>query len=662
MKLLLLLLLAASAFAQTGPSYYLLWGGGPWGSGDCLTLDARGRAISTGSACGSGGGGGGTTETAANIGDGQGWYKQKVGTSIQFYSFAVTAPVVSALASDKVTFSCPTCLVSSATYSNPSFLTSLHWDKVTSVPKTGAGTNLASVSGAPGDGCAQWSTGNLVSTGLACGSGGSGVPTSRTISTSSPITGGGDLSTDRTFACATCLVDTASYGNPSWLTSVAWGKLTSVPSTFTPSTHVHAAADVTTGTFANALVAAGNVTQHQAALSIGWAQVTGVPSYIPTSRLLNTTAPITGGGDMSLDRTFGCATCVVTTASYSAPSWLTGLQPTSAKDAANGYAGLTAGGVLNQSQGAEVWTLANLSNVTAQRGDATVVQMAGAGTPATNDCAKFDAAGNLVSAGAACSSSTANPTVSFTSQTSVTFTHNLNTLNVLIQCYDGSDNLIAQNGHQLTSVNAATVTFSAAQTGRCVANGTGGSGGGGATDLISLTDVTATRGGASTIVQMAGAGTPAENDCAKFDASGGLVSAGAACGAGGSGTPGGSSGQIQYNNAGAFGGLALGFGLRSAAGYLEVNPSTVPTYLAATAALDFGSISASACSELTITLTGAAVGDAVIPSYPNAIDAGLLGNMFVSATNTVTVRLCKITTGSVDPASANFTATVVRSF
>jgi hypothetical protein len=43
--------------------------------------------------------------------------------------------------------------------------------------------------------------------------------------------------------------------------------------------HTHAAADVTSGTFADARIAQSNVTQHQGALSIGWSQLTGVPTY-----------------------------------------------------------------------------------------------------------------------------------------------------------------------------------------------------------------------------------------------------------------------------------------------------------------------------------------------------------------------------------------------
>lgn len=521
--------------------------------------------------------------------------------------------------------------------------------------------------------------------------------------------------------------------------------------------------------------------------------------------------------------TFSCPTCLVSTGSYSAPSWLTGLQPTSEKNAANGYAGLTAGTKLIKAQGDEVWSLVDLADVANKRGDATSVQMT-SGSVATDDCAKFDAAGNLVSAGAACGTGLANTSHAFTSQTSVTLTHSRNSTNVIVSCYGPGDIAIGYNSLTVTDANNVAVTFASPQTGRCVVNssggggggggggvsqvngtaneidvanptttptlslsptidlstktatktmktgtaapgtcsvgelffdtdatpgsniyactatdtwtlqaggnsvantdhtftaqtsvvlnhalnttrilvqcydattngnaigfnsltvtdannvtvgfaspqtgrcvvngGSGGVGGGGATDLISLSDVTGKQGN-GTVVPMYAGSAPANNDCAKFDASGNLTTAGSACGAGGGGTPGGSNGQVQYNNAGAFGGLALGFGLRINSGNLEVNPSTVPTYLTATAALNFGSIPANTCSELTITLTGAAVGDAVIPSYPNAMEAGLLGNMFVSATNTVTVRLCKVTTGSVDPADANFTATIVRSF
>ena len=78
-----------------------------------------------------------------------------------------------------------------------------------------------------------------------------------------------------------------------------------------------------------------------------------------------------------------------------------------------------------------------------------------------------------------------------------------------------------------------------------------------------------------------------------------------------------------------------------------------------TATLDFPSIAAGASAELTITVTGAAVGHAVSIGPPSTLNAGLQVTGFVSATNTVTVRLLNSTGSAVDPASATWKAVVV---
>ena len=68
-------------------------------------------------------------------------------------------------------------------------------------------------------------------------------------------------------------VDPEDAGYP----SVAWSQITGVPTTiFLPAPHSHPATDITTGVFADARIAASNVTQHQAALSIATTQLTGV--------------------------------------------------------------------------------------------------------------------------------------------------------------------------------------------------------------------------------------------------------------------------------------------------------------------------------------------------------------------------------------------------
>lgn len=77
-----------------------------------------------------------------------------------------------------------------------------------------------------------------------------------------------------------------------------------------------------------------------------------------------------------------------------------------------------------------------------------------------------------------------------------------------------------------------------------------------------------------------------------------------------------------------------------------------------TATLDFGSISAAASADLTITVTGASTGDSVALGLPSAPTAGIIFQGFVSASNTVTVRATNITGIAVDPASATYRATV----
>ena len=96
---------------------------------------------------------------------------------------------------------------------------------------------------------------------------------------------------------------------------------------------------------------------------------------------------------------------------------------------------------------------------------------------------------------------------------------------------------------------------------------------------------------------------------------------------------------------------------------ISVDGTVVPTYLTGTAVLNFPSIANGACAaDLSFTLAGAAVNDGVAPGWPNALEPGLVGTMRVSAPSTITVRLCNLSGSAVDPASATFRATIVRSF
>ena len=84
------------------------------------------------------------------------------------------------------------------------------------------------------------------------------------------------------------------------------------------------------------------------------------------------------------------------------------------------------------------------------------------------------------------------------------------------------------------------------------------------------------------------------------------------------------------------------------------NGAAITKVLTASATLDFPSIAAVSQANLTITVTGAAVGDEVILSLPAAPAAGLVFNAFVSAANTVTVRATNVTAAAVDAASATY--------
>ncbi len=72
----------------------------------------------------------------------------------------------------------------------------------------------------------------------------------------------------------------------------------------------------------------------------------------------------------------------------------------------------------------------------------------------------------------------ANYSQAFTSQTAVTLTHNLATQNVLVVCYDSSDQQIGADDVTIGASDPwnTTVNFTSAQTGRCVVNGNGGDG------------------------------------------------------------------------------------------------------------------------------------------------------------------------------------------
>jgi len=90
--------------------------------------------------------------------------------------------------------------------------------------------------------------------------------------------------------------------------------------------------------------------------------------------------------------------------------------------------------------------------------------------------------------------------------------------------------------------------------------------------------------------------------------------------------------------------------------------TAIASVISATGTLDFPSTNAHSASALTITVTGAAVGDVVALGIPTeAIGTNGVFFGYVSAADTVTVRFCNTDSGpAVDPASGTFRATVIK--
>ncbi len=88
------------------------------------------------------------------------------------------------------------------------------------------------------------------------------------------------------------------------------------------------------------------------------------------------------------------------------------------------------------------------------------------------------------------------------------------------------------------------------------------------------------------------------------------------------------------------------------------------TFYTATATLDFGSTIPGGATDLTIALTGAAIGNPVILGLPDAVmaSAGTVGfQAWVSATDVVKIRFENDNlVGNIDPASASYTVSIIK--
>lgn len=87
--------------------------------------------------------------------------------------------------------------------------------------------------------------------------------------------------------------------------------------------------------------------------------------------------------------------------------------------------------------------------------------------------------------------------------------------------------------------------------------------------------------------------------------------------------------------------------------------ATILKVLTGTAALDFD-LTAITTQNLTMTVTGAALGDCVMLGVPNgSVTTTVIYSAWVSSANTVTVRAYTLAVGE-NPASGTFRATVIQ--
>lgn len=259
----------------------------------------------------------------------------------------------------------------------------------------------------------------------------------------------------------------------------------------------------------------------------------------------------------------------------------------------------------------------------------------------------------------------ANVTGSMTSATTVTVNHACGTAAVMAAFYDSSGGKVSPATDGKTDNDNYYATFSPALTGTYTVNCSGGPGSGGG-------------GAVSSVFGRTGAVTAAANDYAFTDISGTLAvnkggtgattaaaarmnllpsytSNGGKCVAVNSGAT-----DVEYVTCGTGGSYTQGAGISISGGVISADPATVPTRITGTASLTMSTFTNS-CEEGTITVSGAATGDEVMIGAPNGIGAGLLWSAYVSSTNTVTLRVCRIN-GTATLSGATFRATIIRSF
>jgi len=167
------------------------------------------------------------------------------------------------------------------------------------------------------------------------------VPITRRVIAGTGLSGGGPLSGDVTLNAALAssdisagggVVTSASYPNPAWIPSYAWGKITGAPP-FVDSSQTYAnPAWLTSLAWAKITGVPSNVTNavdttqtysNPAWLaSLAWAKITGAPPFVDSSQTYSDPAWLTA---LAWAKVTGAPPFVDSSQTYSNPAWLTSL-------------------------------------------------------------------------------------------------------------------------------------------------------------------------------------------------------------------------------------------------------------------------------------------------------------------------------------------------
>jgi hypothetical protein len=131
---------------------------------------------------------------------------------------------------------------------------------------------------------------------------------------------------DYSAAQVTNAVDsTQAYANPAWITALAWSKITGAPATGVSTVFGRSGAvvavvgDYTAAQVTNAVDTTATYANPAWITSLAYGKLTGAPATVPPTRQILAAGPgFSGGGDLSADRTFTTALMVASGASHAA--------------------------------------------------------------------------------------------------------------------------------------------------------------------------------------------------------------------------------------------------------------------------------------------------------------------------------------------------------